>query len=244
MKYECYYLGYGWNKSIVQIDLAMSGPLIFKIVRLNYGDDTIEDIYFSEEFHSGWFENTADGWITIFWTPLRGWFDRVGFVFENPSAQQIIFSFKITQYLLKETATNLSTQYRTPLDTNFGYAGMVLLSSVVMLDMFYPSIGQQLKLVPKKDFEARRKLLESIGLIVAMAIFCVLLSSFTFLIFSRIISPYNYTSEQGRTLAAESVLFGCLMGYAVGIAAGIIVNKEDQEKASQPDYGIQMKPST
>jgi len=218
------------NMSVVQIDVGTSGPLTFKIVEMDYENYTVGSVFFHQAMHFWGFVDdiSEDDWRTYFWTPHYEWVFMVGLVFENPSDREIVFSFKVTEYFLKATEERRVTQYRTPLDSYFGYVGISLIATAVTLNIYYSRQGKQLKPSLGGKPKAWRDLMESAVLIVSMFMFCVIYTFLGYLVVSNLFPTYPQDAHTLAWLGARAVFFGCLIGYGIGIVTGLIIKIEEQ----------------
>lgn len=108
------------NRSIFQMDLKPSLPMVFKIVDYNRGELVFE-----------WLRGG-----TIFWTPLSiagNW----RFIFENPSSTTMNVSATVTEFYIKATEFKEITYYRSLLDPLYGYNGIIAVIVAIGLNVMH-----------------------------------------------------------------------------------------------------------
>lgn len=133
------------NRSIIQINVSSTFsfdkiPLGFSIVGLTEGSQsTYFKMYFigySSPNSTWWLEN----WVSWYWTPPND-FPNYGnkgcFLFENLSNDTMLFRFNVMQYYQDNGATKQVTRYRTFMNPDFFYVGVVLIGSATCLEVYF-----------------------------------------------------------------------------------------------------------
>jgi hypothetical protein len=125
----------GYNDSLLQIDLGRAGPLTFAVADLSWEDHNIRYTVFNQT--GGQASPVRDKiweWKSYVWTsPWDHFGGNLGFIFQNPTDQDMLFTFNVTYHWY---AKEQITLYNTLLDPNFAYVGIVLIGISIPLNAY------------------------------------------------------------------------------------------------------------
>jgi hypothetical protein len=110
------------NTSILQVDVDVSGFVLFKII----SDDTGEL----------WSESPRS-LPTYFWTPPKMGYDVWDFVFHNPGSTPVNVTAKVTEYYFKATEYEEVTYHRSLFDLFYGYNGIAAIIVAIGLNVIH-----------------------------------------------------------------------------------------------------------